>query len=123
MADIKYCEEQIVQHSRFLEALNPIITALVQLIDSHKSISQVEDVRRLTYIAMAFIPLTFITGIFSISEPYGPGNVRFWTYWAVALPTAAFIMGVLALDGRFDALSVLCIQIRKRLSRSPGLVQ
>lgn len=117
MADIKYCKEQIVQHSRFLEALNPIITALVQLIE------QVEDVRRLTYIAMAFIPLTFITGIFSISEPYGPGNVRFWTYWAVALPTAAFIMGVLALDGRFDALSVLCIQIRKRLSRSPGLVQ
>ncbi|KAJ5170292.1 uncharacterized protein N7500_003075 [Penicillium coprophilum] len=115
IADIKYCEDQIVQHSRSLEAMNPIITSLVQLMDSHKSISQAEDVRRLTYIAMAFIPLTFITGIFSMNESYGPGSDRFWVYWAVALPTAAFIMGILALDGRFAALVVLCAKIRKRV--------
>ncbi|PLB49772.1 hypothetical protein P170DRAFT_510242 [Aspergillus steynii IBT 23096] len=100
IADLKYSEEQIDQHARSLEALNPIITSLVQLIDSHKSISQAEDIRRLTYIAMACVPLSLIAGVFSMSEPYGPGNDQFWVYWVTALPTAAFIMGFLWLDSR-----------------------
>lgn len=118
--DLKYLEEQIDQHSRSLEALNPIITALVQLIDSHKSISQAEDIRRLTYIAIAFIPLSYITGIFSMSEPYGPGSDRFWVYWVTAVPTAAFIMGSLALGSRITALSTFCEHVQKRMKGLPS---
>ncbi|KAI5921096.1 hypothetical protein F4810DRAFT_702558 [Camillea tinctor] len=53
-------------HARSLEALNPILTSIVQLIDSHKSISEAADVKRLTYIAIVFIPLSFIAGLFSM---------------------------------------------------------
>lgn len=106
--DLKYLEEQIEQHARSLEALGPIMTSLVQLIDSHKSIAQAEDIRRLTYIAIAFIPLTYITGIFSMSEPYGPGRKYFWVYWVAAVPTAAIIMALLMLDGRLSTLAIIC---------------
>jgi Mg2+ and Co2+ transporter CorA len=102
--DLRYLEEQIEQHARSLEALSPIMTSLVQLIDSHKSIAQAEDIRRLTYIAIAFIPLTYITGLFSMSEPYGPGRKYFWVYWVAAVPTAAIVMGLLMLDSRIPAL-------------------
>lgn len=104
--DIRYLEEQIMQQARSLEALNPIITSLIQLVDSKRAISQAEDTRRLTYIAILFIPLSFITGIFSMTEPYGPGSDRFWIYWVVALPLTAFVIGSLALDLRFGYLSL-----------------
>lgn len=111
VTDLRYLEEQIDQHARSLEALNPIITSLVQLIDSRKSIMQAEDIKRLTYIAIAFVPLTYITGIFSMSEPYSPGNDRFWVYWATAVPISALIMGVLVLDGRIPAIFASLKQI------------
>lgn len=115
--DIKYLEEQIIQHARSLEALNPIITALVQLVDSKRAISQAEDTRRLTYIAIVFIPMSFIAGIFSMSEPYGPGSDRFWIYWVVALPLTAFIIGSLVLDLRFGYLSLFWARMLKTVEK------
>lgn len=106
IGDIKYVEKQIMQHARSLEALIPIITALIQLVDTKRAISQAEDTRRLTYIAIVFLPMSFITGLFSMSEPYGPGSDRFWIYWVVALPLTAFIIVALVLDLRFRFLSI-----------------
>lgn len=113
--DLRYLEEQIEQHARSLEALGPIMTSLVQLIDSHKSITQAEDIRRLTYIAIAFIPLTYITGLFSMSEPYGPGRQYFWVYWVAAIPTAAIIMGLLILDDNTPGLANYCSRLWMKL--------
>lgn len=118
IGDIKYLEGQIMQHARSLEALNPIITALVQLVDSKRAISQAEDTRRLTYIAIIFLPMSFMTGIFSMSESYGPGSDRFWIYWAVALPLTVFLIGSLALDLRFDSLSSFWARIQTRMGGS-----
>ncbi|CAI7628987.1 unnamed protein product [Penicillium pancosmium] len=90
--DFQHLEEQINQHARSLETLNPMNTSLVQLIDSRKSISQAEDVKRLSFIALVFIPLSYVTGIFSMAEQYGPGSDRFWIYWATSLPIAIVVV-------------------------------
>lgn len=121
IGDIKYLEGQITQHARSLEALKPIITALVQLVDSKRAISQAEDTRRLTYIAIVFLPMSLMTGVFSMSEPYGPGNGRFWIYWVVALPLTAVIIGSLALHLRFGFLSTLWTQMQNRVTGSYSL--
>lgn len=114
LMDIHHLEDQINQHARSIETLNPIITTLVQLIDSHKSIAQAEDIRRLTYIAIAFVPLSYISGIFSMSDPYQPGGKSFWVYWVIAVPVAALIMGSLMLENRIAVLFRLC----RRLARN-----
>jgi len=114
LMDIIHLEEQIGQHAQSLEALSPIMTSLVQLIDSHKSISQSEDIKRLTYIAIAFIPLSYITGIFSMSGQYSPGGESFWVYWVTALPVAVLIMGFLAVESRIPVLFGFLEQERKR---------
>lgn len=67
-------------------------TSLVQLIDSRKSISQAEDVKRLSFIALVFIPLSYVTGIFSMADQYGPGSDRFWIYWDTSLPIAIIVV-------------------------------
>lgn len=69
----------------------------------------------MNYIAIAFIPLTYLTGIFSMGEPYGPGRQYFWVYWAATVSTAAIIMGLLVLDGRVSALATFCSRPWKAL--------
>lgn len=96
--DLKYLEDQIEQHARSLEAFGPIMTSLVQLVDSRRSIAQAEDVRRLTYVAIGFISLTFVSGIFSMSGPFAPGEKFFWVYFIVAVPLAAGILLVVMQD-------------------------
>jgi Mg2+ and Co2+ transporter CorA len=58
----------------------------------------------LTYIAISFIPLTFVSGIFSMSGPFAPGERFFWVYFEVAVPLAA---GLLLVVIRDLAVSVL----------------
>jgi hypothetical protein len=40
--DLKYLEEQIEQHVRSLETFGPLMTSLVQLVESRRSIAQAE---------------------------------------------------------------------------------
>lgn len=62
ISGFQHLEEQIEQHSHSLEALTSLITSLMQLLDSHKTIAQAGDVQRLSYIAMLFIPLSYVSG-------------------------------------------------------------
>jgi Mg2+ and Co2+ transporter CorA len=95
LADLRHVSSQIDQHAALLEALNPIITSLVQLMDSRRSLAEAVDVKRLTYIALVFIPMSLIAAIFSMANEYGPGSDRFWVYWATSVP-ATFLILVLS---------------------------
>ncbi|RAH47403.1 uncharacterized protein BO95DRAFT_441227 [Aspergillus brunneoviolaceus CBS 621.78] len=104
VGDLQHLEQQIELHARALEILNPINTALVQLLDSRKSISQAEDVKRLSLVALVFIPLSYVTGIFSMADRYAPGSERFWVYWATAVPIAVVVLCFTFLTGRIPEL-------------------
>ena len=94
VGDLKHLEMLIEDHAQSLDALNPTILGLVQLQDMRRSILQAEDVRRLTYIALIFIPLSYVATLFSMTEKYGPGSRGFWIYWASSLPTAVVVLGL-----------------------------
>lgn len=105
--DLQHLETLIGDHARSLEALNPIITALVQLQDMRRSVLQAEDVRRLTYIALIFIPLSYVASLFSMAEQYGPGGGGFWVYWASSLPIALVVVGLSFAAGKCRDLVAL----------------
>ncbi|KAI1496088.1 hypothetical protein F5X99DRAFT_85808 [Biscogniauxia marginata] len=92
ITDLRHIEGQIEQHARSLDTLNPILTSIVQLMDSHKSISEAADVKRLTYIAIVFIPLSFISGLFSMGENFLPGADGFWLYWVTSIPITVLVV-------------------------------
>lgn len=114
LMDVQQLEWQIIQNSRSLESLSPIITSMVQLIASHDSIAQAKDVRRLTYIAIAFIPLSYLASIFSMSDPFGPAGEMFWVYWAAAVPLAIAILAFSIVTGQMTALLDLLGSARRR---------
>lgn len=114
VGDLKHLETLIDDHSRSLDALNPIIMALVQLQDTRRSISQAQDVRHLTYIALIFIPLSYIASLFSMAEQFGPGSEGFWIYWASSLPVAVAIVGLSFAVSKFHKLIVFILGVLQR---------
>lgn len=86
LKDIQYIQKQLDDYSRSLEQMLTVATSMVQLLDSRRSILEAVSVRRLTYIALVFVPLSWVSSLFSMSDTYLPGHSRFWVYFAVAFP-------------------------------------
>lgn len=71
---------------RRLENMVPVVTSLVQIVDSRRSFAETANISRLTILALVFIPLTFVSSLFSMNADHSPGGQHFWVYIAVAAP-------------------------------------
>lgn len=86
---------------QYAERVNSSITGLASIAGNRQafreqqfSLRAAERSRNLTFIGLVFIPLAFISSLFSMSEPYGPGGDRFWLYFAISVPMAALVVAV-----------------------------
>jgi len=89
--DYKQIASSIDAYSHRLESMISIATSLVQTIDCRRSLNETKNISRLTYLALVFIPLTFVSGLFSMHESIAPGGYRFWVYFSVAIPLCAIV--------------------------------
>ncbi|KAH7156085.1 hypothetical protein EDB81DRAFT_880418 [Dactylonectria macrodidyma] len=95
--DVHHVRQQLKYYSQSLEQIVMVATSMVQLFDSRRSILEAVNVRRLTYIALVFVPLSWVASLFSMSEGYVPGNRNFWVYFATALPLVVVVLLVSAI--------------------------
>ena len=89
--DYEHIAFGIDTYSRRLEALVSIATSLVQAIDSRRSLTETKNISRLTYLALSFIPLTFVSGLFSMNNTIEPGGQVFGLYFAVSIPLCILV--------------------------------
>ncbi len=89
--DYEHIAVSIDAYGRRLENMLPVVTSLVQIADSRRSYAESSNVRRLTYLAQVFVPLTFTSGLFSMKIDMTPGRQQFWIYLAVALPVTLLV--------------------------------
>lgn len=92
LQDISYMRSQLQSYSASMERTVPVATAMVQLLDAKNSARQAANVTLLTYIALVFVPLSWVTGLFSMSESYSPGQEHLWVYFATALPLSLVVL-------------------------------
>lgn len=92
LRDIRYVRSQLREYSSSMERTVPVATAMVQLLDAKHSARQAANVTLLTYIALVFVPLIWVSGLFSMSERYSPGQEKFWVYFATALPLLLVVL-------------------------------
>lgn len=64
-------------------------TAEMQLAAARQSLAESHDLARLSWLATIFIPLTFMTGLFSMNEDIGAMKSTFKIYFEAAMPIAA----------------------------------
>jgi hypothetical protein len=90
-----------------VEHLNSSITGLVSiagnrqaladqklsLAATERSIREARSTKALTSVGLVFIPLAYMSSLFSMSAPFGPGGSMFWLYFVVSLPLVAIVMG------------------------------
>jgi Mg2+ and Co2+ transporter CorA len=76
--------------------------AEMQLTASRQSLAESHDLARLTWLATIFIPLTFMSGLFSMNENIGSLKDSLRTYFSVAIPLAV----VALLIARFGAVAI-----------------
>lgn len=69
---------------------------------------EAKSVKALTVLGFIFVPLTFVSSVFSMSSPYGPGGQMFWLYFAVSLTSlGAVILGYFVLQGGYGVQHLL----------------
>ena len=59
---------------------------------SKETIKESQLVSRLAYLALVFIPLSYIASIFSMGGDYLAGASHFWVYFAIAIPVTTIIL-------------------------------
>jgi Mg2+ and Co2+ transporter CorA len=68
-----------------------VVTSLIQIIDSKRSLMETTNLSRLTYLALVFVPLTFVSSLFSMNGNLASAAQTFWIYFAVAIPMCVLV--------------------------------
>jgi CorA-like Mg2+ transporter protein len=92
--DFDYITVMVEAYSRQLEAMVPVVTSLVQILDSRQSFAEAANIKQLTYVALVFVPLSFVATLFSMSDNFIPGGRGFWIYFAVAIPLSMLVLAL-----------------------------
>ena len=82
--------EVLARHEELQQRANQVIsvlTAVISIEESKKAMSNARDVTRITYLAFAFVPLSFVASFLSMNTnfPHGGATV-YWTYFLLAIP-------------------------------------
>jgi len=91
LEDYVVISEDIENAGRRLENMLPVVTSLVQIIDARQSFAETANISRLTILALVFVPLSFVSSLFSMNSENVPGSEHFWVYFAVAIPVTAVV--------------------------------
>ncbi|CAG8981825.1 hypothetical protein HYALB_00013754 [Hymenoscyphus albidus] len=73
-----------------LETLVPLLTSVVQITDTRRSLREAANVTRLTNLALFFVPLSFVSSLFSINE--GVSAKGYGYYFALAIPVFGIVL-------------------------------
>lgn len=77
-----------------LENMLPVATSFVQIIDARRSFAETANISRLTVLALVFVPLGYVSSLFSMNPTNMPGSPHFWVYFAVAVPVTILVVVV-----------------------------
>lgn len=111
--DLAYVSDLIFKCGYILETTIPLVTSFVQIIDSRRAYAETTNITRLTVLALTFLPLSFVSSLFSMDAAIAPGGDHFWVYFAVAIPLTLVIY-LAARAPEIDAI----VTLRRLLQRS-----
>ena len=122
LADFEAIKKDISDLGRRLENMLPVVTSLVQIMDARQSLAETANISRLTVLALVFVPLSYVSSLFSMNAANGPGSPFFWVYFAVAVPVTLVVF-VIARPPTKDGVQHLLMwaQTTWRIPRSTSL--
>jgi len=90
--DFENIADLVTTYGRRLEIMVPVVTSILQITDTRRSLKEAANVTRLTYLALLFVPLSFVASLFSMNGGVSAHDLAI--YFAVALPLCAMVFFV-----------------------------
>ena len=113
LEDYQYLISEVDRYGQLLQSMLPVVTSMVQIVDSRRSFAETANISRLTYLALAFVPLSFVSSLFSMSDELAPGGSEFWLYFVVAIPLMLLIFALVRLP--LDKIKCAWTNVENRL--------
>ncbi|KAF4625334.1 hypothetical protein G7Y89_g12830 [Cudoniella acicularis] len=88
--DYEYILEMVDTYGRRLEAMVPVLASVIQISDTQRSLQKAANVTRLTDLALLFVPISFVTGLFSMND-VGVSRHGLALFFAVAIPLCVIV--------------------------------
>lgn len=73
------------------ERIAAVATAVTAIEESRRALEQNKTLGRLTYLAVIFAPLSFVSSFFSMSANLADLTQTIWVYFCVAIPVSALV--------------------------------
>ena len=94
--DFRVVEMAINELQNRIEQIVAIITATISIEESRRVINLNQYLGRLTYLAVIFAPLSFVSSFFSMASDLSLLQTTFWVYFCVAIPVS--LVAFMAVD-------------------------
>lgn len=69
-----------------------VVTATMSIEESKKAFEQNRSLARLTWLAVTFVPLSFITSMFSMQSDLSSLRQSYWIFFSVGIPVTALVL-------------------------------
>lgn len=115
--DYQYISLRISECGQMLEHTVPTVTSAVQIFEARRAFIETANITRLTVLALIFIPLNYVSSLFSMQSSNAPGNSRFWVYFVVAIPLTLLVLGLSQTSVSWRAKALIWF-IERRKGRS-----
>ena len=93
-SDFEKVSRQMKELQDRTDRLTSVVMAAISIEDSRRGLQENQNVARLTWLATVFIPLAFITGLFSMQQDLSSLKYTFGWYFAAAIPVTALALGL-----------------------------
>jgi hypothetical protein len=94
LEDFNYIRSSLTEHAARIENVASLVYSHIHLAETRRAFSEAKNISRLTILALFFVPLNYVSSIFSMSENFVPGGAYFWVYFVVAVPVLLLVFGL-----------------------------
>ncbi|KUJ22897.1 uncharacterized protein LY89DRAFT_777916 [Mollisia scopiformis] len=90
--DFEHIMGLVYTYGHRLEIMVPVVTSVLQIADTRRSLREAANVTRLTNLALLFVPLSFVASLFSMNGSITRHGLAI--YFAIAIPLCAVVFFV-----------------------------
>ena len=92
--DFKLTLSYLEEYQARIDRLTSVLTAIISIADSRRGQDDARNVARLTWLATVFIPLSYMTGLFSMTDDVSMLKQTAKLYAEIAIPLAVLSLGL-----------------------------
>lgn len=100
LEDYDCVRSSLIDHANQLENVASLVGSYLHLAESRRAFNEAKNISRLTVLALFFVPLGYVSSLFSMNEAVAPGGHFFWVYFLVAIPVSLCVFVLAGWRGR-----------------------